>query len=167
MFEWLRVHIISREDAEFLFFVAQTAISIIAIIALLYARAQVAEAKINTTIIAQQAQANSLLSLEQRWNSDQVREARKCLVGLASQLRQEVFKEHNHLNDDAAMQKVQSRFTDELSKLMKEDLTGRYVVVLRVFGFFETVGLLVRRGYVSIEDIDLLSRAYSRIWFVL
>jgi hypothetical protein len=33
--EWLRNNVVSREDAEFLFFVAQTIISIVAIAALL------------------------------------------------------------------------------------------------------------------------------------
>jgi hypothetical protein len=56
------------------------------------------------------------------------------------------------------MVKVQERFTDELAKIRKTDLTGQYVVLMRILGFFETVGILVKQKYIQIEDVDHLLR---------
>jgi len=157
MFDFIRTYIIDRNNAELLFFLAQSLIILVAISALLYARAQVAEARSNSRIIARQAQANSLLSLEERWNSEPMRQARLRLIEVSSRLRDEAFKENMHLKDDAALGKVQEKFTVELKKLRKEDDT-KYIELMRSLGFYETVGILVRRNYVAIEDVDLLLR---------
>jgi hypothetical protein len=88
MFEWLRTHVIAQQDAELLYFIAQSILMIIAIGALLYARAQVSELKKSSEMVARQALVNSLLSLEQRWNSDHMREARKSIIELSGKLRE-------------------------------------------------------------------------------
>jgi hypothetical protein len=157
MFEWLKHNVLSREDAEFIFFVAQSSILAIALWALMYTRGQLREAEKNSQIIAHQALANSLLNLEQRWNSEQIRETRICINEFSRQLKAEVFQEHAQLRDEAALEKVQEKFTAELLRLQKED-SQKYIVLMRILGFFETVGLLVKRKYIELEDVDLLLR---------
>jgi hypothetical protein len=151
LLDWIRTHFLSRDDAEFLYFGAQTIIALISLATLVLAWMQV-------RTIARQALATSLLNLEERWNSDKMRETRVYFVEVSTKWKDEVFAANPNLSDDAVMKKVEIRSTEELSRLMKEDLTGKYILLMRIFGFFEIVGLLVKKGYVGIEDVDLLFR---------
>lgn len=157
MLEAIR-HLINREDAEFLFFLAQTLIVLIAVAALLYARAEVHESKRYAAIIARHAQATFLLKLVDEWNSAQMRRARRCFVAHSKKSQEEVFIAHHHLNDKATMDLVREHFRVQMRKLMEENISGDYSALMTMCAFFETVGLLVRQDYVAVEDIDALFR---------
>jgi hypothetical protein len=158
MLDYVRSHLLGREDAELLFFMAQSVILIVAVVALLYARAEVKESRRNSAIIATQAQATFLLRLVDEWNSPEVREARKCFVIHSTKVKQDVFSHNNHLKDSEIMSEVKERFRVEIRKMKEEDIVGDYSTLMLMCSFFETVGLLVRKKYVDINDIDALFR---------
>ena len=63
-----------RGIAELLFWWAGVVLPIVTIGAIIFAAAQVREAKKYTDIIAQQAQATLLLNLIDKWNNDRMHE---------------------------------------------------------------------------------------------
>jgi hypothetical protein len=124
----------------------------------LHAGAQLAEAKRYSEIIANQAQATLLLNLVDKWNSEEMLASRRLFRARHSEIKQSINDQHRSLNDQQCTTKVNESFNALLGNLYDNDLVGDYLILMRMMGFFETVGLLVRKGYISIDDIDGLFR---------
>jgi hypothetical protein len=140
-----------RNNAELLFWWAGVAMPIVTVVVILYARAQLA-------VIANQAQATLLLNLVDKWNSEEMLASRRLFRARHSELKQLINDQHRSLNDQECTMKVNESFNSLFENLYVNDLLGDYIILMRMMGFFETVGLLVRQKYISIGDVDGLFR---------
>jgi hypothetical protein len=171
----------NHEFAELSYYWAGVLLLIVTVGALLYARAQVAEAKKSSRTIAQQAQATLLLNLLDKWNSKEMREARSIFGDFKKAAENNIFQKYPDSNDKEVLRKLSEyykMFFDKLYKQQKryDESSSRYYtikriisyfthepvwnyfVVNRIMSFFETVGLLVNRKYILLTDVDALFR---------
>lgn len=142
-----------RNAAELMYFWSGVLLPFVTVGAIIYARAQVVEAKQNTEIIAKQAKATLLLSLEEKWNSADMRAAKKCFVEKKNTVDSDIHKTNSNLNDSAIEEKKCDKFKTLLRELYRDEPFGSYTTLMSMVGFFELLGLLVKRKYVDIKDI--------------
>jgi hypothetical protein len=139
----------NRDSIEVLFWCAGIALPFVTVGALIYARAQVAEAKKYSEIIAKQAQATLLLNLVEKWNSADVLIARNNFREKQSAISNEIFTLYKLKEGTECQEKIEERWEELLDKLYSEHLSGDYAIFTKLISFFETVGLLVRNNYIS------------------
>ena len=103
-----------------------------------------------------QARATFLLQLDDRWEMH--REARKEMYGLYEPKKMEVFQKHVKLEDKHRMEKLRAA-CKELVVEVHKTAPPTYDRFLEYLSFFETVGLVVRNGYVhSLRYMRVVSR---------
>lgn len=139
-----------RENLEIVFFWSGIALPIVTLGAILYARMQV-------TVIAKQARATFLLDLIDKWNSADMQKAKAVFQKIDTESKAQVFPACANDNERAALEKLELHFKGALSQLAKDN-PADYHVLSRLMNFFELVGMLVKRGYVSKNDVDGLFR---------
>jgi hypothetical protein len=140
----------NKEIAEPLFWWAGIMLPFVTFGAIVYARAQV-------TVIAKQARATLLLDLIDKWNNAEMQAAKKVFQEIDKHARDIVFAANSQLDGPATMEKLQTHLYGEITELSNKE-PEKYHVLSRLMNFFETAGMLVKRGYVSIDDIDGLFR---------
>jgi len=101
------------------------------------------------------AKATFLLNLDQQWNSPEMIVSRQEFWTLREHIADVVATKYGGLADGARQTKISELFADELQALRKADLK-QYLKIMRMCGFFETVGLVVDRGYVPMDDFKAL-----------
>ena len=114
-----------------------------------------------------QAKASFLFNLDTMWESAEFAAARADFFTL----RREIEKQVEDDNEEKPAQQVQlildEVFSQKLHKMRDKD-TKRYLRLLKLCGFFETAGLLVRLDYVSAEDIiGLYGGSIERLYEVM
>ena len=149
----------ARHAFEVIFFAAQTAILGVAVAALIYARGQVEEARELRSAQLQQARATFLLELDSRWESDRIRQAASLFARMRREEIQKAGKNDPHLNDEQKRHYAAITFNDQLNIIRSstelQDLE-KYRSLIGLAGFVETMGVMVKRGYVPAEDINEL-----------
>lgn len=160
-----------RDLLEILFFLSGIAMPIIAVWALLYAKAQVNiaktqadglkeqifEARRYSEISAQQAQETLLLNLVDKWNTAHMHESKIVTLELEAQAQDRIYTEYKGYPDKQVLEKLREHYKELMGKLEIED-NKKYITMMRMLSFFETVGELVKKRYVLLEDIDGLFR---------
>lgn len=123
-----------------------------AVVAALIARNHWKELRNANLATVKQAKANFLLELDHRFESYEMTKARDLLNDYCDSIMREVTAKHNLLDEANRTVKFQEAFADKLNELRREDRKN-YTALMRFCGFFETVGLMVKLGYVELGDI--------------
>lgn len=114
-----------------------------------------------------QAKASFLFSLDTMWESNEFAVARADFFTL----RRDTEKQVERDNKEKPAQQVETLLAEEFSQKlyeMRDADTERYLRLLKLCGFFETAGLLVRQDYVSAYDIiGLYGGSIQRLFEVM
>ncbi|PZR92475.1 MAG: hypothetical protein DLM68_02120 [Hyphomicrobiales bacterium] len=151
MFDFLTDIFKNRETAELLFWWAGVALAILTVVALIFAGVQ-------AKIIAKQAKATLLLDLVDKFNSKEMFEAKKLFVDTTSKERKGIFSQYSNLPDKEVLTKLKEHLKVVMDGIHNTEDRTNYSTLMRILSFFELVGLLVRRRYISLKDIDELFR---------
>jgi len=138
-------------------------LSIVAILALFYGGRQLAalrEGNKKQTESARnqelQTRAAVLLSLDQRWENEMLA-CRADLETLIVEVKNQAAQMWRGRPENEIREKSADLYADRLGRMADEN-RQQYMQLLRICGFFETVGCVVRAGYVPAKDVlDLLS----------
>jgi len=154
----------NRHIAEMAYFWAGTALPIITIGAIIfaafqvrYAKQQLEQSKNYSKITAQQAQATLLLKLIEIWDTDELINSKLATNAFESRERDIVYSRHKELSDNQIKIKLKEHYRATIGELRLSD-NERYIAMMRLLSFFETVGLFVEKEYVLLSDIDGLFR---------
>jgi hypothetical protein len=91
------------------------------------------------------------MSLDKRWDSD-LANARKILAHTRDEINKAVTQQNPLAGDGTKERLVKDAWTAKL-KDMRENNKDDYRDLMAVIGFFETVGLMIKMGYISTEPI--------------
>ncbi len=105
-----------------------------------------------------QRRANTLLSLDQRWETDPLTESRGQWFALVTSVLAEARKISPGLSDAELLGRSGDLFAMRLRALRTSD-TGTYLSLMRLCGFFETVGYVAKAGYLPTRDVTNLLAA--------
>lgn len=133
---------------------AQIALGVSAIFALIYAAWEVHALRDANRQTARQAKATFLLHLDTRWAA--LMEARRIIDRLQRSVVARVTTDHPELDEPGRQPVLHEAFAKELKELLLDldnDASHDYRMVIEYCGFIEIVGLMVRRGYVPLDDV--------------
>lgn len=101
--------------------------------------------------------ATLLMELDKRWDSGEMQRARRAFQDTFEQVNGVVASNHPNLRDTEKDQKIREEWTKTLGE-MRKSAKPTYARLMIICGFFETVGLMVKREYISIDDaLDLFA----------
>jgi hypothetical protein len=103
------------------------------------------------------AKASFLMEIDLRWDSEEIRKARRMYFAIGEDIKKIIAEENLVANDSIRQQKYREKWREALSQNRKADLDN-YITLMALCGFFETVGLMVSRDYVKLDEIDALLR---------
>lgn len=138
-----------------IYWLSQIGLLFVAISALFFAYHEVSEARTNNRENSLQAKASFLMTLDGRWDSQEMIEARHLFYHRKELVENLVAENHRRLDNEARKSRIQTEFNNQLQE-MRENQTEQYTKLLRFCAFFETVGLMVKQGYVDIDEISSL-----------
>lgn len=143
---------------ERLAWASDLAIAAAAVWALYHTSHQIGELQKANEASAHQARASFLLNLDERFESKELAEAQAELHRLHNRFRKEAAEQMPSADRSAREFEVRKKFALELRRLCDgaPDEYGLYRKLMGLIGFFDTVGLMVQKGYVKYEDIDNL-----------
>jgi hypothetical protein len=125
------------------------AIALIALTALVYGGRQLTEMRKTT-------RAAVLLSLDERWENEPMLTCRANLEELIIDVKNEAARIWRGQPESEIRRRSADLYAERLARVAEED-RPRYIQLLRICGFFETVGCVVQSGYIPKEDVlDLL-----------
>jgi hypothetical protein len=121
----------------------------IALAALIYGGRQLTEMRKTT-------RAAVLLSLDERWENEPMLTCRANLEELIIEVKNEAAKIWLGQPESEIQRRSADLYAERLARVAEEN-RPRYIQLLRICGFFETVGCVVQAGYIPKEDVlDLL-----------
>ena len=103
-------------------------------------------------ITQQTAFANFLLEIDRRWESEHMGRARVVFHDIKKDVEKDLKKNHDHLHGDQRNKKMRELYAEQVLHRRGNDRAS-YVELMRICGFLETVGYLVRNEYVPLTDI--------------
>jgi hypothetical protein len=113
-----------------------------------------------------QSRATFLLHLSERWEN--LKEVRNLIGKIKNEVIKDIGQKNPHLEDSAKEIKQRQAFTLRLADIRKNDPDNYILLITQLCGFFEIVGLMVKRGYARIEDVDGLLKGpiedFDVIW---
>jgi len=113
--------------------------------------------------IIERSHAALLPSIDDRYESEQMHEANNVVQELLVKAKDEC----GALTGDTYEQRLRSCFIDYVTKL-REARDPKYLTLMRLCDFFEIVGYLCRKEYLSSDDItDLYGMPLRRIYLLL
>jgi hypothetical protein len=124
--------------------IATVAAATVAIIGALFAGAQLLD-------VRRASQASLLLDLDARFDSEGLRAARDLFSSLRQDIHTIVSTNNPHANDAAKRDLICAEWRQALADLRKND-TDSYIMLIGWLGFFETLGLMVKKRYISEQD---------------
>lgn len=101
------------------------------------------------------AHASAILEMDGRWESAEMKDARDCFMAVRQEVLQAVGTGNPQMNDAARTQLMRQVWATKLSQLRLAN-DPKYSQIMRICSFFETVGLLVKKGYVRRDDVVAL-----------
>ena len=105
--------------------------------------------------VRRSSQASLLLELDARFDSAELREARNLLARMAETINQSVATKNPQAKDAAKRQAV-CREWQILLGAQRTEYVDSYQKLIGYMGFFETLGLMVKKKYVSRQNaLDL------------
>ena len=136
---------------------ANVLLALIAALALGFAFQELRSNRTQTTVGKagiRQARVGTVLEIDRLWQSIDLAVCRAAVQTLRRDVQK--YIKHNdalrHLPEDMKI----STLRDECSRrlyAMRDNDRERYLAVLNLLGFFETVGMFVEKGYVPADDI--------------
>jgi hypothetical protein len=136
---------------------SQIVLVIVAIATLIYGAAQLREAAASRSQSLKISQATLLLEMDTRWDSEDIKDARALIVAYNEDIGTLVSQNAPLANDAARQALVQQEWSKVLSQL-RSSKDHNYGKLIGYCGFFETVGMMVRKGYMSADDVMNLFR---------
>jgi len=130
---------------EILAWIALIVTAITAVYAMFYARHQIQAARDNTKAIF-------LADLDRRWEGAEMKEARSKWRVLRNEIIVQVDKNHAHLNPGEKLKKRGQTCASKLHGMLINDVEG-YTHIISILGFYETIGYLIFREFLTVEDI--------------
>jgi hypothetical protein len=117
----------------------------VAVLAALFAGGQLVD-------VRRASQATLLLELDARFDSEELRDAREVFA----KFREDINKAISTLNPSSNDVHKEHLVREEWKKILAEMRTqdqDNYIKLIGYIGFFETVGLMVQRRYISKKDV--------------
>lgn len=136
---------------EYASWVAQVLVTVIAIAAAIVAWRQLGEMADYRKQRLRIANATLLLELDHRFDSKELAEARELFMQTGEEISTVVSGKHPLANEEEKVARMIADWTEQLATFRK-DGKDKYSQLLRIGGFFETVGMMVKREYVSPQD---------------
>jgi hypothetical protein len=154
---------------EYAAWIAQIVVTLVALGAAFVAWWQLGEMRDYRNQRLKIANAALLMELDHRFDSREMTEARELFVHLGEEISSAISANHPMLNEGERLEKAAEEWTARLADLRKNK-DDKYQSLLRIGGFFETVGLMVKKEYISKQDavglfsgpIILFGRNFSR-----
>lgn len=116
-----------------------------AVYALIFAHSQIKMAKNST-------KALFIAELDRRWEGHEMKEARSKWRMLRNTIDAKIESKHKSLNTNDKINKKAEICSDMLYDMLKNDTDG-YTSILSILGFFETVGYIVDRQFITANEI--------------
>jgi len=139
-------------------------LSIVAIVALIYGGRQLTEMRKGNRKQTESAKSQELqtraavlLSLDQRWETEPLITCRADLMALIVEVKGEAAKLWRGEADTEILARSAELYAKRLARMAEEN-QRRYMQLMRICGFFETVGCVVRTEYVPVKDVLNLLR---------
>lgn len=101
---------------------------------------------------ARQARAANILNFDRLWESSEFSDSRTAFQELLKEVEAFVNDEYKHLDESRKSDTRRKKFSRRLDEMRDAD-EARYFKIMRLPGFFETVGLLVERNLIQLADV--------------
>ena len=148
---------------EFAYWSSQTALFFVVLVGTMFAGYQLKEIKESDARRADQAKATFLFELDKMWESTEFAAARVAFETLRADVEQWAETNHKHRDAVGRLQAMREEFSVRLFQLQKQNL-AEYARLMRLCGFFETAGMLIKSRYVREGDIlELYGGALIRL----
>lgn len=99
-----------------------------------------------------QGKASFLFNLDQMFEGPDFTKTRVAFSLLRTEIEKNIEAGHGHEAAEGKARLLREEFSRRLYT-MRQDAPEDYLHIMKLCGFFETVGLLVERDYVALEDI--------------
>lgn len=107
--------------------------------------------------VRRSSRAALLLQLDERFDSQELRDARTLFADMHGDIQQIVSGQNLNANDQKKRELVCQEWTKTLNNLLSQDHSG-YLRLLGYLGFFETIGVMVKKKYIAEHDVMDLYR---------
>ncbi|MER9047678.1 hypothetical protein NKH89_10425 [Mesorhizobium sp. M0923] len=151
---------------EIAYWISQIILTVIAFVAAIAAWNQLTQAENARLAQLRAMNATLLMELDNRWDSAEMREARRICFEWTQKINETISGKQF-----ADQQQRSVAISDEWTKLLRDcrirDMK-EYGKLMGMCGFFETVGLMVKKDYIAASDvIDLLKGPMLAVemWF--
>jgi hypothetical protein len=145
--------------ATVLAMVATAVLAACAVLALVYAKGQLDEIVKANRDAARTEKARFLFNLDEMFENTHFSGSRVALYQHVEAMRAEVRAQFPNAKHDEQNKRMMDLSSKALFKLMHEDST-RYTEIMKVCGFFETLEILIKNGFIDPEHvIDLYGPA--------
>ncbi len=145
------IMVIDHEWLEYVSWVAQVIVAIIAIVAAVFAWRQLGEMTDYRQQRLRIANATLLMELDHRFDSKELDAARNLIMQINEEISVEISGAYPLANEEEKVQRIVVEWTTRLASMRAND-RPKYSSLLQIGGFFETVGMMVKREYVSKDD---------------
>lgn len=98
------------------------------------------------------AHAGLMLDLDKRWDSAEMQETRRLFTATSSDISKMVAEEIPRANDAGREARTREKWAEYLKHYRDHDVET-YSKLMAMCGFFETVGVMVKKGYISERDM--------------
>jgi hypothetical protein len=131
--------------------IAQLIIAALAVVGAFFAWRQLGEMSDYRQQRLRIANATLLLELDHRFDSDTLGDARDTFASMREGINKHVSENNLHDNEEEKLRKVKAEWSARLKK-MRNDNDEKYSQLILLGGFFETVGVMVKKNYVAPAD---------------
>lgn len=115
--------------------------------------------KVGLNFAVDQHIAQILVTLHQRWHSQELRDSRDKVYRLLQEVQNDIIERNPDMRGDMVAQEA-SRFCPTRLKALSSEKIDDYRQMMRVVGFCELTGYLVHAGYIPERDmLELLGGA--------
>lgn len=124
---------------------ATIVVAVAAVYALKVAIAQMSVSRENT-------KASFLMELDTRWEGADMREARSKWGTIRDGIETDISRSQPNLTGDALTRRKLARCIEVMEDLFEEDPDG-HSEIIKIIGFFETLGYMKTKGYISAHEL--------------
>ncbi|MEM7059173.1 MAG: hypothetical protein AAF557_16430 [Pseudomonadota bacterium] len=137
---------------EVFYWVSQILTLVILVVGAFYARTQLDHAREQIDHSVNNSNALLLMELDKRWDSEDMKEARKKFFLIREEINESVGKDNALKNDQSRIDAQKKLWSEKLGGLRQHD-QEEYLTIMSIMSFFETAGLMVHRGYIDKDDV--------------
>lgn len=146
------VDAVEHPNLEVLSWLAQLIIVIAVIATALVARSQLKEMSVFRKQRLRILNATLLMELDNRWDSTEMQASRKIFREMKDHLEETVGAANPVAGDHKRIELAKQAWSNALKEKRKNSI-DEYSQLMAICGFFETVGLMVKRQYIMTEDV--------------